>query len=268
MFSDCRSAAFREGAKAAAPTFFGVAAWGLVVGVAMVKAGLTLYQALGMTLIVFAGTAQLAVLPLIASQSPLWVMFVTAFVVNLRFLIFSALVAPRFAHLGWRMRGILGFFTGDVTVALFTQRYPAYWNSALEAKEQTDYLKGLVIPNWFAWQIGSVLGILLGSQVPLGWGLGFAGTLAIVCVLLPLIQNKPAIIGVFVAGTVALLTYQVPYKLGMLLAVFIGVAVAMAVEEWLEKHPAIANGSKQKRLDSKIDSKKDSKIDSKVDADE
>lgn len=245
MFSDLHSDAFRAGAKASGPTVFGVAAWGLVVGVAMVKAGLTLYQALGMTLIVFAGTAQLAALPLIAAQAPLWVIFATAFVINLRFLIFSALVAPRFAHLGWRLRGTLGFFTGDVTVALFTQKYPAYWNSPQEAKEQTDYLKGLVIPNWFAWQVGSILGILLGSQVPLGWGLGFAGTLAIVCVLLPLIQNKAAVVGVFIAGTIALVTYQIPYKLGMLLAVFIGIASAMAVEEWLEKHPALIDAPKE-----------------------
>lgn len=249
MFSDFRTDAFRAGTKASAPTFFGVAAWGLVVGVAMIKAGLSLPQAIGMTLIVFAGTAQLAALPLIAAQAPIWVIFATALVINLRFLIFSALVAPRFEHLHWRLRGVLGFFTGDVTVALFTQRYPAYWNSAEEAKEQTLYLKGLLVPNWCAWQIGSILGILLGSQIPTGWGLGFAGTLAIVCVMLPLVQNKAAVFGVIVAGSVALLTHHFPYKLGMLLAVSVGIVVAMFVEEWTEKHPAIINSKHSKKGD-------------------
>jgi predicted branched-subunit amino acid permease len=84
------------------PTLFGIGAWGLVVGIAMVKTGLTVPQALGMTLIVFAGSAQLASLPLIAAHAPIWVIFATALVVNLRFVIFSALLAPHFAHLPWK----------------------------------------------------------------------------------------------------------------------------------------------------------------------
>jgi predicted branched-subunit amino acid permease len=57
------------------PTLFGIGAWGMVVGVAMVKSGLTVAQASGMTLVVFAGSAQLASLPLIAAGAPIWVIF-------------------------------------------------------------------------------------------------------------------------------------------------------------------------------------------------
>lgn len=246
MFSDLKTDAFRAGVKVSSPTFLGVAAWGLIVGIAMVKAGLTVGQALGMALITFAGTAQLAALPLIAVQAPLWVVFATALVINLRFLIFSALVAPRFAHLRWRVRGVLGFFMGDIAIAFFTQQYPAYWKTIEEATEQRQFLVGLMLPNWIAWQIGSILGIMLGSQVPSGWGLGFAGTLAIVCVMLPLIQNKAALAGVVVAGSVALLAHQFPYKLGMLLAVCVGIVVAMAIEEWSEKHQEAVIEDKEK----------------------
>src|ERR1700756_3977383 len=76
---------WREGLKTGIPTLFGIGAWGLVVGVAMVKTGLTVPQALAMTLVVFAGSAQLASLPLIAANAPIWVIFATALVVNLRF---------------------------------------------------------------------------------------------------------------------------------------------------------------------------------------
>jgi predicted branched-subunit amino acid permease len=89
-------AAWRDGVKTGLPTLFGIAAWGMVVGVAMVKGGLTVAQACGMTLVAFAGSAQLASLPLIAAHAPVWVVFATALVVNLRFVIFSALVAPHF----------------------------------------------------------------------------------------------------------------------------------------------------------------------------
>lgn len=234
MSHDSDQAAFKEGLRVGAPTWFGVGAWGLVVGVAMIKAGLTLPQALGMTLIVFAGSAQLAALPLIAAHAPVWVIFATALVVNLRFVIFSAILAPHFSHLPWRTRAWLGFLTGDISVGLFMQRYPEFG----EEKGKLSYLKALIFPNWGAWQIGSVIGVLLGSQVPAHWGLGFAGTLAILCITLPLIINRAALLGVLVAGVTALLANELPYKLGLLLAVLLGMGSAMLLDELLEANAA------------------------------
>jgi predicted branched-subunit amino acid permease len=227
-------AAWREGFKTGMPTLFGIAAWGMVVGVAMVKTGLTVPQALGMTLLVYAGSAQLASLPLIVAHAPVWVIFATALVVNLRFVIFSVLLAPHFSHLPWRQRFFLGFISGDMTVAMFLQRYPS------EAKQRgkLSYLKGLMYPNLVAWQAGSIAGILLGSAVPAEWGLGFAGTLAIICITVPLVINSAALCGVLVAGAVSVLAYDFPYKLGLLAAVGAGMLTAMVVEETREKRRA------------------------------
>jgi predicted branched-subunit amino acid permease len=224
-------ASWREGLKMGTPTLFGIGAWGLVVGIAMVKAGLTVPQALAMTLVVFAGSAQLASLPLIAAHAPIWVIFLTALVVNLRFVIFSALLAPHFAHLPWRKRFVLGYVAGDMTVALFLQKYPD------EAPQlgKLSYLKGLLYPNWAAWQVGSIAGIFLGSAVPEQWGLGFAGTLAIICVMIPLIAGRAALAGVLVAALVAVLAAALPYKLGLLAAVLAGMGSAMLVEEALAR---------------------------------
>jgi predicted branched-subunit amino acid permease len=225
------AAAWREGFRTGIPTLFGIAAWGLVVGIAMIKTGLSIPQALGMTLLVFAGSAQLASLPLIAANAPVWVVFATALVVNLRFVIFSVLLAPHFAHLPWKQRFALGYVSGDMTVALFLQRFP----SEAPVPGKLSFLKGLMLPNWAAWQVGSIGGIFLGSAVPPQWGLGFAGTLAIICITVPLIVNKAALCGVLVAGTVAVLAAGLPYKLGLLAAVLVGMLTAMAVEETLEK---------------------------------
>jgi len=223
--------AWNEGFKTGLPTLFGIAAWGLVVGIAMVKSGLTVPQALGMTLLVFAGSAQLASLPLIAAQAPIWVIFATALVVNLRFVIFSALLGPHFAHLPWKQRFYLGYISGDLTVALFLQRYP----TLAPVAGKLSYLKGLMYPNWFAWQIGSIIGIFLGSAVPAEWGLGFAGTLAILCIMVPLMINNAALCGVVVAAAISVLAYDLPYKLGLLLAVLVGMVTAMVIEETLAK---------------------------------
>jgi predicted branched-subunit amino acid permease len=225
---------WREGLKTGTPALFGIAAWGLVVGIAMVKSGLTVPQALGMTLLVFAGSAQLAALPLIAAHAPIWVIFATALVVNLRFVIFSALLAPHFSQLPWRKRCLIGYVTGDLTTALFLQKYPS------EAPQQgkLSYLRGLLYPNWGAWQVGSIAGIFAGSAVPAEWGLGFAGTLAIICIVVPLVANRPTLCGVLTAAVVAVLAAGLPYKLGLLLAVIVGMSVAMLAEAWMERKQA------------------------------
>jgi 4-azaleucine resistance transporter AzlC len=234
-FDEHDPAAWREGFLAGVPLLLGIGAWALVVGVAMVKTGLTAWQASGMTLLVYAGSAQLAALPLIAAHTPIWVIFATALVVNLRFVIFSALLGPHFAHLHWRQRFLLSFIAGDMTVALYLQRYP----DSAPAPGKLSFLKGLLYPNWIVWQVCSLVGILLGSAVPSDWGLDFAGTLAILCMTVALVTSNAGLCGVAVAGSVAVLAEPLPYKLGLLLAVLAGMFVAMAVEETREKRKVL-----------------------------
>ena len=233
--ADEDQAVWREGLRVATPTLFVIGVWGVVVGIAMVKTGLTVPQALGMTLLVFAGSAQLASLPLIAADAPIWVVFATALVINLRFIIFSALLAPHFAHLPWKRRLALGYTAGDMSTAMFLQRFP----SEEPALGKLSYLKGLLIPNWAAWQVGSIAGIFLGSAVPEQWGLGFAGTLAIICIMIPLMAGRAALCGVAVAAVVAVQAHALPYKLGLLAATLAGMVTALLVQELFgkEKRP-------------------------------
>ena len=86
-FSDVtalRRQEFARGAKDILPAMPGAAAWGVVTGVAMVKSGLAVHWALAMSLTAYAGSAQLAVLPLLADASPVWLIAITALITNLR----------------------------------------------------------------------------------------------------------------------------------------------------------------------------------------
>src|SRR5512136_1865368 len=103
--------ALREGALASAPLLVGIVPWGVVAGVAMVSAGLTQAQAVAMSILVFAGSAQLAVLPLLIAKAPLWVMYATALVVNLRYVIYGAVLAPYFERLSRPWRALLSYIT-------------------------------------------------------------------------------------------------------------------------------------------------------------
>ena len=230
---EIKKRAFRAGVMAAAPSLTGIAAWGLVVGIAMIKSHLTVAQALGMTLIVFGGSAQLAALPLIVAAAPIWVIFLTGLMINLRFVIFSVIIAPHFSHLRLHQKALWGYLTGDVSMIYFMRRFPT------EKPEpgKFEYMKGLFVSNWVAWQAGSIAGIFLGHAIPDSWGVGFAGTLAILCILLPMVLNRATLVGVIAAGAVALAANHWPYKSGMLLAIVVGMLCSMVWEEWHERSP-------------------------------
>jgi predicted branched-subunit amino acid permease len=59
-----------RGAHAALPAAAGVVAWGLVMGVTMIKSGISVPWAIAISLLAYAGSAQLAALPLIAVGQP------------------------------------------------------------------------------------------------------------------------------------------------------------------------------------------------------
>ena len=119
-----RDPAFMTGVRDMSGTALGIGAWGLVTGVAMIKSGMSLPLALFMGLLVYAGSAQLAVLPLMAVGAPMWVVWFTAICVNLRFVILSSMWRSYFAHLRLRHRLAIAYFSGDVIFVGFMKRYP------------------------------------------------------------------------------------------------------------------------------------------------
>jgi predicted branched-subunit amino acid permease len=155
-------------------------------------------------------------------------------VVNLRFVIFAAAIGPHFAHLPWYKRIWYGYFNADITIGLFPSRFPA--ETLDKPAGKVGFFTGIGYPNWWAWQSGSVAGILLASQIPQGWGIGFAGTLALLCITIPLIVNAAALAGVIVASIVAIVAAGLPYRLGLLLAVIVGMIAAMVVDTIIDRN--------------------------------
>ena len=218
---------FRTGSGEMAGTALGIAAWGLVTGVAMVKSGLSVPLALFMGLTVYAGSAQLAVLPLMTVGAPLWVVWFTAICVNLRFVILSSMWRSYFAHLSLRHRLAVAYFSGDVIFVNFMRRYPEPKPQA----EQLPYFWGAALTNWLAWQIPSTLGIFLADQIPLSWGLGFAGVLALLGVLLSMLKDRATWVASIVACTAAVAAFALPLKLNILVAIAAAVAAGLMTEQ-------------------------------------
>jgi predicted branched-subunit amino acid permease len=217
----------------AVPLTVGVAPWGVVTGVAMVSAGFTSTQAVGMSLLVFAGSAQLAVLPLFIAKAPLWVMYATGLIVNLRYFIYSAVLAPHFARLSRPWRMLLSYITVDGVFALFAGRFRP---SDGLAHKHWWYLGGSALM-WVVWQLASLLGIFGGALIPRAWSLEFAATLALTALLMPLLFDRAVVSGAIVAGLVSLAGSRLPMNLGVLLAVIAGVIVGLLVTRFAPSAP-------------------------------
>jgi len=239
--ADREKSALRDGLRTCAPAMPGLLAWGAVTGMVLVQSGLSIWQAIAMTLIVYAGSAQLAALPLIVAGAPMWVIVLTTLLVNFRFVIFSAVVGPHFAHLHWTRRLWYGYFNADLVMAFFPQRFPAHTMSKPAGK--LGYFKGLAYSTWWAWEIGSLIGILLASQIPTNWGIGFAGTLVLLGMTIPLIVNLATLVGVVVAGVISVAAVGIPYKLGLVVAIVGGIAAAVVADRVTSSADAEGNAS-------------------------
>lgn len=217
---------FRAGVREMSTVSLGIAAWGLVTGVAMVKSGLSVPLALLMTFTVFAGSAQLAALPLMATGAPIWVIWATAVCVNLRFVIFSAQWRPFFKRFPLRQRLALGYVSADLTYVLFMKRY----QEPRDDEGQIEYFMGGSSINWLSWQVASVIGILLGDAVPTHWGLGFAGVLALLGLTLSLLSDRTTALAAVVAGAAAVAAFALPFKLNILVAIAAAVCLGLLID--------------------------------------
>lgn len=235
LFALRQHPAYRQGGKDMLAVAPGIAAWGLMTGVAMVKSGLALPEALFMALAVFAGSSQLAAIPLLLADAPMWVVLATALCVNLRFVVFSAHMRPYMMHLPLRQRMALGYLTGDLTYILFVQRYPQPGETAAERSEQMAYLLGNGGINWLSWTSCSVLGVVLAHLIPSAWGLGFAGILALVGMACSLATSRLRCVSAAVAAITGVLAYALPLKLNIVTAIAVAVVLCLVLEEGLAR---------------------------------
>ncbi|MFY9513281.1 MAG: AzlC family ABC transporter permease [Rubrivivax sp.] len=222
---------FRRGAQDMAGISLGIAAWGLITGVTMVKSGLAPPLAVLMSLLVFAGTAQLAALPLMASGAPIWVVWATALCLNLRFVIFSAQWRPYLAHMPLFERARMAYFTADLNYVTFMRRFP----EPKPQPEQLPYFWGGVSINWVSWQLPSMVGIVLGDSIPTTWGIGFAGTLALIGLMCSLLADKASLVAAVVAGCAAVAAYALPLKLNIVVAIASAVAIGLLMDHTTQR---------------------------------
>jgi len=207
------------------PLLLGVIPFGMIFGALALEAGVPPLGANGLSLFVFAGSAQFVSINLIATGAPALVMVFTIFIVNLRHALYSASLGPHMQHLPTRWKLLLAYLLTDEAFAVAQARYrrppldTAHW-----------YMLGTGLALWFSWQLSTLAGVVFGAGIPASWSLEFALPLTFLAMLLPALIDRPAWAAALSGGALAILLRPLPYNLGLVAGATVAVGVAVLIE--------------------------------------
>jgi 4-azaleucine resistance transporter AzlC len=239
-----RRSEFLNGVKATIPLEIGGIPFGIIFGATAVASGISPLGAIGMSLFVFAGSAQFIAVGLVAAGTDVLWIIITTFVVNARHALYSTSLAPYLKHLPHKWLLPLGYMLTDEAFVVAITRY----QQPDDSPYKHWYFLGSALSMFVVWQLVTVIGIVAGTAIPdmRSWGLDFALIVTFIGMLVPLIKNRPAVIATVVAGATALITYSLPNQLFIMVAALAGViagVIAESLQPEKQDEAIVAEGS-------------------------
>ncbi len=229
--------AFWEGFRDSAPFVIVAAPFAVLFGVLATEAGLNVLETLAFSVVVIAGAAQFTALSLMEENVPTAIVLISALAVNLRMAMYSASITP---HLGavpfWR-RALAAYFLVDQTYAVSIGKYER--TPDMTVPEKLAYFFGTVTPICPMWYVFTVVGAVMGQQIPETWALDFVMPLAFLALIGPMMRTPAHLAAAFCAIVLSLLLAWIPYSLGVLVAGICGMTIGARVETWLERSHAV-----------------------------
>jgi predicted branched-subunit amino acid permease len=226
---------FRAGFVEMLPACVGLIPFGLVCGVGAVAAGASIWGALGMSAIIFSGAAQIIAAQLLAVGAPVAVIILTCVVAGLRFLMYSAAIAPYLRPLPPRMQQALAFLLTDQAFAAAIRRFDAGANPRAGGL----HFLGAGFALWLCWQLTNVVGYFAGNLVPASWSMEFAVPLCFIALIAPHFKSAPQIGAGVLAGVAVIALDSLPMRLNLIAAGVVGIlsgtAIEIAKERWTRR---------------------------------
>jgi len=219
---------FLAGARAALPILLGVIPFAMITGVSAVGVGLSPFDAFGMSVIVFAGASQLAVLQLMKTGSPWIIMVLTAWIINLRFIMYSAVLAPSMQKLKLEQKSLLAYMLSDQAFGISM----SYFATNENINRRWFYF-GTALTIWIVWQASAIAGSLLGTLIPAAWGFDFAFPLSFMALMFASLSDRPTVVAAMAGGLTAVIGKGLPYNIGLVLATLVGIGSGLLAENML-----------------------------------
>ena len=247
---------FIRGFRAELPILVAGLPFGMIYGALAIASGMSFLQAQAMSAILFAGSAQFITAQLYQSYTPGLVILMTIAVVNLRHMLYSASVAPFLKRLNWRWKWLLAYLLTDEAYAVVITYYLSDFHPVTHVSEEGIqrtqsgeyhhwFFLGAGFALWLTWQLSTTAGILLGAIIPASWALDFTLALTFIALVAPNIRDRPSLAAALSAGLVGVMAYNLPYKLGLVLAALVGIVVGMLLETWTQPNSAMISETQE-----------------------
>lgn len=230
---ETRRRQFWRGFQAILPIFLGVFPFGMIYGVLGRQSGIPAPAAQAMSSVVFAGSSQFITAQLVQQAVPGLVIVLTIAVVNLRHALYSASIAGFVQHLNLKWKALLSYLLTDEAYAVTITHY----NREGCDGNQHWYFLGAGLGLWTCWQVSTAAGIFLGAVIPAGWSLDFALPLTFIALVVPALRDRAGLAAALVGGVAAVLTFSLPYRLGIIVAALAGVVAGLWIESKGDKRP-------------------------------
>jgi len=217
---------FWLGVRHCAPVALSAVPFAVVFALSAAEAGLSAASTIGMSIVVFAGAAQLTAVELARTDAPAAVVIGAAVVVNLRFMLYSASLSPLARGVSARTRAAMAYVLTDQAFALSVGRTSA----DDPVRTRVGYYAGVALALWVAWQVGTVAGLVLGASVPPELSLDFAVALVFIALVIPSLDGRPALAAAATSVIVYVAAADLPYGLALVPAAVSGIAAGVVAE--------------------------------------
>ncbi len=238
MTTTTLKSAYVRGVIAGSPFILVIIPFASLFGLLAAEAGLNVIEALVFSLVVIAGAAQFTALQLMQEEAPTIVVLASALAVNLRMAMYSASLTPFIGSAPLWQRAFAAYLTVDQSYVVAVAKYEK--EPQMTVPQRMGYFFGAVTPIVPLWYIFTVVGALLGAQVPDSWALDFAIPITFLAMIAPMFRTLAHVVAAFVAVVVSLLAAGVPYSLGLIIAGVAGMIAGAATEKRLEQRAGTA----------------------------
>ena len=238
MTSTSRKSAYRQGVIDGSPFILVIVPFSTLFGVLATEAGLSVFETLAFSVVVIAGAAQFTALQLMQENAPTVVVLISALAVNLRMAMYSASLTPYIGAAPLWQRALCAYLTVDQSYVVGVSKFEA--EPQMSVPERVGYFLGAVTPIVPLWYTFTLVGAVLGAQVPESWALDFAIPITFLAMIAPMFRTAAHVVAALVAVVVAILAASVPYSLGLIIAGIAGMMAGAQTELWLERRGGAA----------------------------
>ncbi len=155
---DSRHSAFRRGIKDGIPICIGYLSVSFAFGIFCIQSGLTILQAVLVSLTCVTSAGQLAAVPIMTTGGGFLELAMTQVIINLRYSLMSVSLSQKLNdEFGIVRRMSVGFMVTDEIFGVA---------SSQDGKPPRHYFYGLMLTPYFGWALGTFLGAVAGNIFP------------------------------------------------------------------------------------------------------